>query len=61
MWVIDNKLNIGDKEIKDMIRFVWSSFEHRKLLQNQNNLKIEVLFLKSLFKSWLSYGCHALR
>lgn len=55
-----NKFSMGDKEIEQEIWCTGANFaQYRKLLQNLNiNLKSRIMFLNSLVRSRIKYGCH---
>ena len=63
VWNSFDDCHIGEKELNYRINCAKSAFaQHRKMLQNRNiHLATRVMFLNSLVRSRLSYGCHAWR
>ena len=58
-----NNVSIGKEEIDNRINSAQNAFaQSRKMLTNKNiQLKTRVMFLNSLVRSRLTYGCHAWR
>ena len=63
VWVTGNSICIGNDELNHRINSAHNAFaEHRKLLTNMNiHLSTRIMFLQSLVRSRLTYGCHAWR
>ena len=63
VWLNHNCLHIGNEELQHRINSAHTAFaENKKLLTNKNiDLSTRVMFLNSLVRSRLTYGCHAWR
>ena len=63
VWLTGNSICIGSNELNHRINSAHNAFaEHRKLLTNMKiHLSTRVMFLQSLVRSRLTYGCHAWR
>ena len=63
VWINHNELAIGKEEIGHRINSAHSAFaQNRKMLTNKNiKLDTRIMFLNSLVRSRLTYGCHAWR
>ena len=63
VWLESTCLNIGQKEMDCRINSALNAFaEHKKLFTNWKiNLKTRIMFLNTLVRSRLTYGCHAWR
>ena len=63
VWFTKNCLNIGEEEINHRVNSAHNAFaEHRKLLTNMSiSINTRIMFLESLVRSRLTYGCHCWR
>ena len=63
VWISNGNLHIGKKELEYRIGSAYNAFaQNKKLLTNRNKqLETRLLFLTSLVKSRLTYGCHVWR
>ena len=61
VWITNNCLHIGKQEMEHRINSAHNAFaENRNLLTNKNiHLNTRIMFLNSLVRSRLTYGCHA--
>ena len=63
VWNTYNDIHIGEKEVNNRKNSANGAFaQHRKMLGNKNiHLATRVMFMNSLVRSRLTYGCHAWR
>ena len=63
VWLTGDNINIGKDELNHRVNSAHNAFaENRKLLTNMHvHLGTRIMFLESLVRSRLTYGCHAWR